>query len=160
MGTGGGGAPGRTEIALALAWIASGRGVCTLVDADLSAPGLAVRLGIPPRPDLADAVDSVHESGTVPEGLVHPAGRLRIVIGSHRPGEPPLRAEPVFDVLDSEGRVVGKGHCYDDACSYRADFGGVSVDESLRWTSEGMAVLGSKSGPGFSVVWKETLRRR
>ncbi|MEK7252418.1 MAG: hypothetical protein AAB198_04085 [Actinomycetota bacterium] len=99
--TSGGGAPGRTEIALALAWTLAGRARCTLVDADLTAPGLAVRLGIPPRPDLADAVDAVHETGTVPDHLLHPAGRLRIVTGSHRSGEPPLRPEPVFDVIDA-----------------------------------------------------------
>ena len=99
--TGAAGAPGRTEISLALAWIAAGRGPCTLVDADLAAPGLAVRLGIPPRPDLADAVDHVHESGTLPDRLIHPVGRLRIITGSHRPGEPALRPEPVFDVIDA-----------------------------------------------------------
>ncbi len=69
-------------------------------------------------------------------------------------------AEPTFDVLDAKGRVVGKGHCYDDACSYRAEFGEILVNESLRWSAGEMSVLGSKSGPGFSVVWKETLRRR
>jgi hypothetical protein len=99
--TGAAGAPGRTEISLALAWIASGRARCTLVDADLAAPSLAVRLGIPPRPDLADAVDHVHESGALPQSLLHPVGRLRILTGSHRPGEPPLRPEPVFDVIDA-----------------------------------------------------------
>lgn len=99
--TGAAGAPGRTEVALALAWVASGHGPCTLVDADLVAPGLAVRLGIPPRPDLADAVDRVHETGSVPATLIHPAGRLGIVTGSHRRGEPPLRPEPVFDVIDA-----------------------------------------------------------
>jgi len=107
--TGGPGAPGRTEIALGLAWIISGRGPCTLVDADLTAPGVAVRLGIAPRPDLADAVDHVHESGSVPPSLIHPAGRLGIITGSHRPGEPPLRPEPVFDVIDalrSTGPVI------------------------------------------------------
>ena len=108
--TSGGGAPGRTEIALALAWTLAGRARCTLVDADLTAPGLAVRLGIPPRPDLADAVDAVHETGTVPDHLLHPAGRLRIVTGSHRSGEPPLRPEPVFDVIDAPA---------DDTCSRR-----------------------------------------
>ncbi len=99
--TGAAGSPGRTEVALALAWAASGRARCILVDADLEAPGLAVRLGIPPRPDLADAVDQVHESGTLPASALHSAGRLSIVTGSHRTGEPPLRPEPVFDVIDS-----------------------------------------------------------
>jgi hypothetical protein len=69
-------------------------------------------------------------------------------------------ADPTFDVADAEGRVVGRGYCHDGACAWRADFGAVSVDESFRWTGDGMTVLGSKSGPGFSVVWKETLRTR
>ena len=68
--------------------------------------------------------------------------------------------EPTFDVLDGQGQVVGRGYCYDDACSYRATFGPVSVDESFRWTGNVMTVLGSKSGPGFSVVWKEALEAR
>jgi MinD-like ATPase involved in chromosome partitioning or flagellar assembly len=99
--TGGAGAPGRTEVALALAWRRSGRGRCILVDADLEAPSLAVRLGVAPRPDLADAVDAVHIAGDLAPDLIHPAGRLGIVTGSHRPGEPPLRPEPVFDVVDA-----------------------------------------------------------
>lgn len=99
--TGAAGSPGRTEISLALSWVLAGRGPCTLVDADLANPGVAIRTGIPPRPDLADAVDRVHESGSVPPDHLHAAGRLRIVTGSHRRGEPPLRPEPVFDVIDA-----------------------------------------------------------
>ena len=72
----------------------------------------------------------------------------------------PKTAEPAFDVVDEKGQSVGTGHCYDDACSYRATFGPVTVDESFRWSGNGMTVLGAKSGPGFSVVWKETLKLR
>ena len=72
----------------------------------------------------------------------------------------PKAAEPVFDVTDEKGQSVGTGHCYDDACSYRATFGPVTVDESFRWSGNAMTVLGAKSGPGFSVVWKETLKLR
>lgn len=104
--TGARGAPGRTEIALAIAWMAAGSGTTILVDADLDAPGVAIRLGIPPRPDLADAVDAVHATGAVADHLLHPAGRLRVLPGAHRPGEPALRAEPVFDVVDAL-RVTG-----------------------------------------------------
>jgi len=69
-------------------------------------------------------------------------------------------AEPLFDVEDENGQVVGKGYCYGDACSYRATFGPVNIDESFRWSKDGMTVLGAKSGPGFSVVWKESLQSR
>lgn len=99
--TGARGAPGRTEIALAVAWNSSGRSPTTLIDADLDAPGIAIRLGIPPRPDLADAVDSVHGGGSLPAGVLHEIGRLTVITGSHRPGEPPLRPEPIFDVVDA-----------------------------------------------------------
>lgn len=99
--TGARGAPGRTEVALAIAWLTSGSGDTVLVDADLDAPGVAVRTATAPRPDLADAVDAVHESGGVPDRLLHPAGRLRLLPGAHRVGEPALRPEPVFDVVDA-----------------------------------------------------------
>ena len=69
-------------------------------------------------------------------------------------------ASPVFDVLDEQKKVVGQGHCYDDACAYRATFGPVTVEESFRWSADGITVLGAKSGPGFAVVWREKLRSR
>jgi hypothetical protein len=69
-------------------------------------------------------------------------------------------SEPVFDVLDGQGRVVGRGRCDGHACAYRASFGDVSVDESFRWSTGKMTVRGSKSGPGFAVIWKETLAAR
>ena len=43
------GAPGRTEVALGLAWVAARTGSCLLVEAD-NAPGLGLRLGLPPPP--------------------------------------------------------------------------------------------------------------
>lgn len=68
--------------------------------------------------------------------------------------------QPTFEVADDQGQVVGQGYCYDGACSYRATFGPVNVEESFRWSKDAMSVLGSKSGPGFSVVWTETLKLR
>lgn len=68
--------------------------------------------------------------------------------------------EPIFDVLDGKNAVIGKGYCYDDACAYRATFGPVTVDETFRWSEGSVIVMGQKSGPGFSVVWKETLKSR
>ena len=63
------GGPGRTEIATALAWAAAGKGEASLVDADLVGPSIAVRLGLPPRPDLADCVDiALDRDGEAPVG--------------------------------------------------------------------------------------------
>jgi len=41
------GAPGRTEVALAIAWLAARGGSCLLIEAD-TAPALGLRLGLPP----------------------------------------------------------------------------------------------------------------
>ena len=68
--------------------------------------------------------------------------------------------EPGFDVLDAKSAVVGKGYCYDDVCSYRATFGPITMEETLRWSDGVVVAVGQKSGPGFSVVWKETLKSR
>jgi hypothetical protein len=68
--------------------------------------------------------------------------------------------EPGFDVLDGKSAVVCKGYCYDDSCAYRATFGPVTVDENLRWSADSIVAVGQKSGPGFSVVWKETLKSK
>lgn len=46
------GAPGRTEVALGLAWAASGEGRVLLVEADGDAPSLGLRLGMPPTSGL------------------------------------------------------------------------------------------------------------
>jgi MinD-like ATPase involved in chromosome partitioning or flagellar assembly len=104
--TGGRGGPGRTEVAIALAWSLSGRRPTILIDADLAAPGIAVRLGIRPRPDLADAVDAVHDEGVIPPQTLHRVGNLAVLPGAHRPGDPPLRPEPVFDAIDAT-RALG-----------------------------------------------------
>lgn len=96
--TGPRGAPGRTEIALALgvAWAAHQTAV---VDLDLAAPGLALRAGIPPRPDLADVAAGLAESGCLPPGTLRRMAGTRLVVGSHRsvpPGVARLVAEAVL----------------------------------------------------------------
>lgn len=53
------GAPGRTEVALGLAWLAARAGSCLLIEAD-SAPSLGLRLGLPPS-------SGPHQ--TVPNGI-------------------------------------------------------------------------------------------
>jgi len=51
--TGPRGCPGRSEIAIALAWKATATGSAILVETDRDAPGTGVRLGLEPNPGLA-----------------------------------------------------------------------------------------------------------
>ncbi len=99
--TGPRGAPGRTEVALTLAWRWGRRNRVVLIDADLEAPALAVRLGRPPRPDLTDVADAVRATGSIPAEAVQRVGPLHVVVGSHRPGELPLRASLAEDVVEA-----------------------------------------------------------
>jgi len=99
--TGGRGAPGRTEVSLALAWNLAANLRTLVIDADLDAPSLAVRLGLPARPDLADAADYCRMSGEIPAWALHERDGVFFVVGSHRPGEAPLRPSLVDDVVDA-----------------------------------------------------------
>lgn len=92
------GAPGRTEIAVALAWAASRRTMTALVDADLVGASIAVRLGLPPRPDLADCVDQAIEGEPV-VARSQAFGRLSIVPGALRPAG--IRSESALDVAEA-----------------------------------------------------------
>ncbi len=85
--TGARGAPGRTEVALSLAWSWAITGDVLLVDLDLDAPALAVRMGRPPRPDVTDAAEEVHATGHIPERAMQRVGPLRVIVGSHRNGD-------------------------------------------------------------------------
>ncbi|MFO1537859.1 MAG: hypothetical protein ACKOVH_08545, partial [Actinomycetota bacterium] len=62
---------GSTEVALALAgWFTAGGARAVLVDADLEAPAVAVRLGLPVEPNLCTAVDAAASGpDTVPGAL-------------------------------------------------------------------------------------------
>jgi Flp pilus assembly CpaE family ATPase len=95
------GAPGCTEIALAYAWIRSRIGSVVLVDADLDAPALAVRLGLPPRPDITDAADAVRVDGMIDADCLHRVRSLSVITGSHRRGETPLRDTMITGVIDA-----------------------------------------------------------
>ncbi|MBN2113977.1 MAG: hypothetical protein JW785_07620 [Acidimicrobiia bacterium] len=97
--TGPPGAPGRTETALALAWGWAARGRTLLLDLDVAAPALAVRLGRPPRPDLVDAAEVVHETGALAPRSVIEYGPLGLVVGSTRRGEAPLPDHLMADVV-------------------------------------------------------------
>jgi len=101
------GGPGRTEIATALAWVASGKGATALVDADLQGPSVAVRLGLPPRPDLADCIDVALDRGGEVIEKTQSVGRLRVIPGVLRSqGVRPDSAADVVDELAQAGTVV------------------------------------------------------
>jgi MinD superfamily P-loop ATPase len=85
--TGPRGAPGRTEVAVGLAWTWAATRRTLLIDLDQTAPAVAVRLGLPPRPDLADAADGVRTRGFLTRDSVQHLDSLAAVVGSHRPGE-------------------------------------------------------------------------
>jgi MinD-like ATPase involved in chromosome partitioning or flagellar assembly len=163
--TGGRGAPGRTEVAVAAAWAIAGAEPTTLVDADLEAPGVAIRLAIAPRPDLTDAADHVHESGTLPDRLIHRVGRLGVIPGSHRLGEATLRPEPVFDVVDaaraSSRVVVDTGpwpHANDIVKG--ADEAVVVVDGSPTGIVRAAALVADWTGPPPRLVVNRVPPRR
>jgi MinD-like ATPase involved in chromosome partitioning or flagellar assembly len=87
-------------VALALAWSWALSREVILLDLDLGAPALAVRLGRPPRPDVADAADEVHATGRIPDRVVQRVGPLRVIVGSHRNGDSPS-GDSVEDVVSA-----------------------------------------------------------
>lgn len=95
------GAPGVTEVAISHALTVSRHAETVLVDADIDAPSIAVRLGLPPRPDLTDVADAARSSGTLGSDLVHRYGSLDVVTGSHRSAEPLLRPELIESAFRS-----------------------------------------------------------
>jgi MinD-like ATPase involved in chromosome partitioning or flagellar assembly len=99
--TGSRGAPGCTEVALAYASVSAKSEPTLLIDADLAAPALAIRLGLPPRPDLTDAADGVRENGCISSECLHRVGSLSVITGSHRPAEARLRDTLISGVIDA-----------------------------------------------------------
>jgi hypothetical protein len=66
--------------------------------------------------------------------------------------------DPFFEVMDEKNQVVGKGFCFENACSYTVNVGPVRVEETFRFGDGVIEVVGAKSGPGFAVAWKEDLK--
>lgn len=93
------GAPGCTEVAIAYALARSSDVSCLLIDLDLDAPAVAVRLGLAPRPDLTDAADAVRTAGELGSSCVQQIDGLDVITGSHRPSEPTLKGALVEGVI-------------------------------------------------------------
>jgi MinD-like ATPase involved in chromosome partitioning or flagellar assembly len=93
------GAPGCTEVAISYAMAHSSERSTVLVDADLDAPSIAVRLGLRPRPDLSDAADHIRSDGVIDGAHIHETHGLDVIVGSHRPEEAALAPRLVGEVL-------------------------------------------------------------
>ncbi len=101
--TGPRGAPGRTEMALALAFGAADRQRTLLVDLD--PPSIGIRLGLDPHPTLLEALDEIRADGVPPP--VRRVGPLSILAGVEGgPLVAPLRWELVRASLNSFDLVV------------------------------------------------------
>ncbi|HSG78591.1 MAG TPA: hypothetical protein VLD62_03350, partial [Acidimicrobiia bacterium] len=91
------GAPGRTEVAVAVARALGSSHHTLLVDLDLDAPSIAIRLGLAPRPDVVDASDQVHATGTFDATALHQWEGVSVLVASHRPMS--IRPEALEDLL-------------------------------------------------------------
>lgn len=137
--TGPRGAPGCTEVALAVASMFSERGSTVLIDVDIAAPALAVRLGLPPRPDITDAADSVRGDGAITSECLHSVGKLSVITGSHRPGEEPLRDTMIAGVVDAAASRFD---------SVVLDTGAVSSESAITEESDSVLLVVDASAVG------------
>jgi MinD-like ATPase involved in chromosome partitioning or flagellar assembly len=157
------GGPGRTEIATALAWAASGKGATALVDADLQGPSVAVRLGLPPRPDLADCIDVVLDRGGEVTEKVQWVGRLQVIPGVLRSeGVRPESAADVVDVLAREGTVVVDTGPWTDASPIlrSADLVVFVVEANPIGIVRASRIVDAWHGPPPALVLNKVRRRR
>ena len=90
--TGPPGAPGRTEVALALAWQWAARRRTLLLDLDLGGPGPggAPRPAAPPRPDRRRR-GGARDRGAARPGPIVECGPLGLIVGSPAAAKPPCR---------------------------------------------------------------------
>lgn len=152
------GAPGTTEIALALAWESAGRSSTALIDLDVAAPSIAIRLGLPPRPDITDVADHVRMTGTIADEALHRIGPISVITGSHRIGEAPMRPAMVDDVIDAavvafDRAVVDLGTAEpDDPVLKRSDVAILVVDASAVGVVRAAQLVSAWSGPPPTLV--------
>ncbi len=158
------GAPGTTEVALALALNEAGAGRCVLIDLDLDAPAIAIRLGLAPRPDLTDVADRVRAAGVIDHDAVHSIGRLDVITGSHRVGEDAIRPAMVEDVIEVatfgyDAVVLDLGAASpDDRILKRADRATLVVDASAVGVVRAARLAAEWSGPPPDVVVNRAAR--
>ncbi|MEA2024110.1 MAG: hypothetical protein U9N79_07435 [Actinomycetota bacterium] len=152
------GAPGTTEVALGLAWESGSRSSTLLIDLDVTAPSIAIRLGLPPRPDITDAADQVRMTGSIADEALHRMGPISVITGSHRIGEAPLRPAMIDDVIDAavvafDRVVVDLGTAEpDDPVLKRSDVAVLVIDASAVGVVRAAHLVASWSGPPPTVV--------
>jgi MinD superfamily P-loop ATPase len=157
------GAPGCTEVALTVAIGAARHARTVLVDMDLAAPAVAIRLGVSPRPDLADVADAVRGDGLLPASAVKRYRGLDVIVGSHRPGEPPLGESLAEDVLEAclgshEQVVIDLGSAGTGSTILkRADRALVVVDACAVGIVRAAQLLATWSGPPPQIVANRVL---
>ncbi|GMQ85715.1 MAG: hypothetical protein BMS9Abin07_1283 [Acidimicrobiia bacterium] len=158
------GAPGSTEVALGLALNAAERGSTMLIDLDLDAPSIAIRLGLAPRPDITDVADQVRATGRIDPASVHTLGALDVVTGSHRPGEGAIRSTMVEDVIEVatfqyDTAVLDLGAAPpDDRVLKRADQAILVVDGSAVGVVRAARLVAEWSGPPPQIVVNRAAR--
>lgn len=158
------GAPGTTEVALGLALNAAEAGPSMLVDLDLDAPSVAIRLGLAPRPDITDLADQVRATGTIDSDALHSVGSLDVVTGSHRVGEATVRPTMVEDVIEVatfhyDTVVLDLGAAApDDRNLKRADRAVLVVDGSAVGVVRAARLVTEWSGPPPVVVVNRAAR--
>ncbi|MBT8197004.1 MAG: hypothetical protein KJO84_00745 [Acidimicrobiia bacterium] len=155
--TGPRGAPGRTEVAVALAWEWKSNRRVLLIDCDTSAPSLAIRLGVAPRPDLTDAADEVRELGLMTDESIHHWRGLDVVVGSHRPTDQALRTELIEDVIEAarqrfEVVVLDCAPTRDDRLVKRADHAVLVTEASARGLVRAADLVEHWGGPLPALV--------
>ena len=88
-------------MALAIAWAAAKRRSALLLDLDLEAPSLAIRIAKTPRPDITDACDEIQRSGRLPAWVARRFGPLGVIVGSHRPTDDHAAPYAVADLVEA-----------------------------------------------------------
>jgi MinD superfamily P-loop ATPase len=160
------GAPGTTEVALGLAW-ESGRTVSTiLIDLDLDAPSIAIRLGLPPRPDITDAADGVRMTGTIARDTEQQTGPITVITGSHRLGEASIRPAMINDLVDAatvrfDRVIVDLGAADPDIpILKRADTAILVIDASAVGIVRAAHLVASWAGPPPTIVLNRAASNR
>ncbi len=154
--TGPHGAPGRTEVAVALAHEFAKVGETLLLDLDTDAPSVSMRLGLTPSPSTLEAEDAVRSSGLLPDSVIQRVGSLGVVVGSlgRRITSQAMIAELARAATQSAEFVVADMHAWagDDQLIAHAEHAVLVCDASPIGLIRGAEVAMHWSGPTPAVV--------